>query len=39
MFIGEDRLGFTYLTDEIKNRTIARIHEVVASRGCAATRS
>ncbi len=30
VFIGEDGLGFGYLTDEFKSRTIARIHEVVA---------
>src|SRR6476646_10757 len=30
VFIGEDGLGFSHLTDEFKNRMIARIHEVVA---------
>lgn len=29
VFVGEDGLGFTYLTDEVKNRAIARIHEVM----------
>ena len=29
VFVGEDGLGFSYLTDEIKTRTILRIQEVV----------
>ena len=29
VFLGEDGLGFSYLTDEVKTRTILRIQEVV----------